>query len=202
MSNCITKENTAAVILAGGEGRRLKLLGTSKPMVELNGQPLIEHTLTRLEPQLELIIISSSDPQLARYGRPLVSDQQQDRLGPLAGIHASMLWLQHHHPHIQWLQVCPVDTPRLPANLFTQLAQAVDQQQLALAQCPGVDGPRSQPLHSLWSTSLAPQLAQHLAVQQYRVMQFIRQQDAVLVDFTQAQEFQNINTPEDLKQLL
>lgn len=168
-------------------------------MVELNGQPLIEHTLARLESQLELIIISSSDPQLARYQRPLVNDQQQDRLGPLAGIYATMLWLQHHQPQIQWLQVCPVDTPRLPANLFSQLAQAANQRQLALAQSPSADGLRSQPLHSLWSINLAPQLAKHLAAQQYRVMQFIRQQNAVLVEFAQAQEFQNINTPEDLK---
>ena len=124
MRNYITNKNTAAVILAGGEGRRLKSLGDSKPIIPLNGRPLIEYTLEIIERQLDHILISGCDPQLERYAKPLISDQDLERLGPLAGIYASMRWLQQHRPPNSMAAGLPGRHPQASDHTIFQLGSS------------------------------------------------------------------------------
>ena len=74
-------------------------------------------------------------------------------------------------------------------------------QDLALAQCVTNKQNKWQPLHSLWSLDLCAKLEQQLQTQQYRVMQFIKQQRFVAVDFSSELEFSNLNSPADLAKL-
>jgi len=204
VNNCNSKQNCAAVILAGGEGRRLQTLTSSKPLLRVAGKPLLEYQIDQLGNQFADLLINSEDQNLSRYQLTLIGDGQRERLGPLAGIYASMCYLRQHRPEIEWLQVCPVDTPLQPQQLHQQLAQAIGNRHIALAQCPGANteqAPKWQPLHSLWSLSLAPALADYLQQGQYRVMSFIKQQPHIAVDFCSAQQFSNINQPTDLAQI-
>ena len=51
-------ERVAAVILAGGQGRRMG--GADKGLVEYRGRPLIEWVLEVLTPQVDELVISAN----------------------------------------------------------------------------------------------------------------------------------------------
>ncbi|MCV6626810.1 MAG: NTP transferase domain-containing protein [Cellvibrionaceae bacterium] len=195
MTPAIANHNCAAVILAGGEGRRLNALGKPKPLIPYRGRPLIEHQLNKLV-NIRPLFISTELSALADYGQPLLSDGQAERLGPLAGI-ASALAAAHSRGCC-WLLVCPVDTPEQPLELLPRLLEQADAQTpLLYAQC----GERPQPLHSLWSTALLAPLQDYLNAGERRAMDFLQQQAAVAVEFEDETAFANINTPEDLGQI-
>ena len=75
----------SAVILAGGRATRMG--GEDKGWVALAGRPLIDHVLARLRPQVDEVLINANRSQ-ARYQAlaPVISDDNNDYLGPLAGM--------------------------------------------------------------------------------------------------------------------
>ena len=134
-------ESISAGILAGGEGRRLG--GVDKGWVEVDGRPLIEHTIARLKSQCGRILISANR-SLARYralGYGVYADDEDDYRGPLAGI-ASIL----RAASTPYVLIVPVDTPYLPCDLAARLAAAM-QPSTQLASVIADDRP--QPLHAL-----------------------------------------------------
>ena len=113
----------AAVILAGGGGRRLG--GVDKALLPLAGRPLLAHVLTRLRPQTDRILLSANgDPtRFAAFGLPVVPDNVPGQ-GPLAGIAAAAAACQDRWPAVRWLVTVPVDTPLLPEDLVSRLWEA------------------------------------------------------------------------------
>lgn len=82
----------SAVVLAGGEGRRM---GAEKASVMLCGRPLIEHVIERIFDAVDEVIVVVRDDSQARRLEGAVSgcrvaiDRAQG-VGPLAGIQAGM----------------------------------------------------------------------------------------------------------------
>ena len=64
----------AAVILAGGQGRRMG--GADKGLMDYRGRPLVEWVLAALEPQVAEIVISANRhlERYAAYGRRVLPD--------------------------------------------------------------------------------------------------------------------------------
>jgi len=81
--------NTSAIILAGGQGRRLG--HKEKALISIKGRPIIEHAIEVLEGIVDEIIVSVRDDGqkqlLKEYmtGREVVVDKYKN-MGPLAGI--------------------------------------------------------------------------------------------------------------------
>ncbi|WP_323092258.1 NTP transferase domain-containing protein, partial [Aeromonas jandaei] len=84
----------SAVILAGGRATRMG--GEDKGWVELAGRPLIAHVLERLRPQVDEILINANRSH-DRYQAlaPVISDDNRDYLGPLAGMQAGLAAARH-----------------------------------------------------------------------------------------------------------
>ena len=84
----------SAVILAGGRATRMG--GEDKGWVELAGRPLIDHVLARLRPQVDEVLINANRSQ-TRYQAlaPVISDDNNDYLGPLAGMQAGLAAARH-----------------------------------------------------------------------------------------------------------
>ncbi len=95
-----------------------------------------------------------------------------------------------------WLVSVPCDNPWLPDNLVQKLVQAIQEQPcpLAVARCQG----RLQSVYCLVHHSLQASLADCLANGQHKVQAWIQQQKHCVVDFADAHEFENINTPQQL----
>lgn len=121
-------EQVAAVILAGGQGRRMG--GADKGLIAYQGRPLIEWVLDALAPQVGEILISANRnlDTYAAYGRRVLPDTLPDFPGPLAGVLAALDVVT-----ADWLLVVPCDTPHLPADLALRLLGAAQLECVPLA---------------------------------------------------------------------
>lgn len=111
------------LLLAGGRGQRMG--GQDKGLIEWRGQPLIAHLHRVVRPLTDDLIISCNRnaDRYATYADRLVSDDEADFPGPLAGILAGLSVTRH-----DWLLVLPCDAPLVDFALLQTLREtAFDQ---------------------------------------------------------------------------
>ena len=188
-------ESITGVVLAGGQGRRLN--HRDKGLIDFDGRPLIEHTLERLSPQVDEVLINANRNLEAYrgYGLSVFSDLLDGFQGPLAGIAAAL-----HHVRTPWLQIVPADGPRLPQDLVHRLRSALANSEYRIAL--PFDGRRLQPLHMLMHRDLGESLNTYLSRGDRKVMLWIEQQSPVTVAFDVGREtFETVNTPQQHQRL-
>lgn len=180
------------VILGGGRGSRFG--GCDKGLLLLAGKPLIEHTIDRLRPTNNSLIISANR-NLAfyqRYTSLVVSDSYGEYCGPLAGILAAQSHLRHEHTLI-----APCDMPFLPVDIVHRLRpvlQASKQQICCVAHNQGIE-----PLVCMISNEVIGSLVTYLDSGQRSVLGWLKRQGFVTADYaTQSKEFVNINSATQL----
>jgi molybdenum cofactor guanylyltransferase len=189
------KNNTSALILAGGQGRRMN--HSDKGLIIWKGKTLVAHVLNALKTQLDHIIINANQhhEQYQQLNYDLLSDSVDGFKGPLAGIMSGMQYCTT----AEYLLVVPCDCPAPPTELFSRLAKTLNENKdanIAIAN----DGSRLQPLFGLYKTSLLPKLESALANEHYKVMKFVEDNNVVVADFSdQADAFKNFNRPEDME---
>jgi cyclic pyranopterin phosphate synthase len=183
-----------AVILAGGEGRRMG--GRDKGLLELSGRPLVEWSLEALSRQtrsVDHVLISANRhlPDYARFGFPVLRDVYPGHPGPLAGIHSALL-----ASPAKYLLIVPCDVPFLPADLVEKLLAALEQDgvQLAVARTP--DG-QTHPTICLIRHDVLPSLMDRLSRQELKLSAWQESLQLQYVDFP-ALAFPNLNTEADL----
>ena len=177
----------AGLILAGGEGRRMK--GTSKPEVRLGHLSLIEHVVARLALQTDRIFISGRQ----KYGTSLtnIPDLTADYKGPVGGLHASFQWLTRSQPEIEGVLLAPCDAPFLPATLLKYLKG----ESISAAH----DGDRLHPTFSWWPRAGMEMALNKIEGSDVRSLHGLLELcDARIVSFKSQNAFFNINTPEDI----
>lgn len=193
-------DGIAAVILAGGAGRRMG--GRSKARLMLGGRPLLHHVLARIGGQVSAIALSTGAEELAEIapGLPRLADRHADRRGPLAGILAGMAWCRAAQPSLPWLLSLPVDCPFLPRDLVARLAAraARGDARVVIAASGGAEHPAI----ALWDVTLADDLgAVVAAAEDLSIRRFYRRFSYAVVEFPMAagrDPFLNLNTPEAL----
>jgi len=184
-------ERIAAVILAGGAGRRMG--GADKGLIAYQGRPLIEWALAALEPQVGECVISANRnlDTYAGYGHRVLPDTLPDFSGPLAGVLAALDAVD-----ADWLLVVPCDTPHLPADLVPRLREAARQAKVPLAIA--ADDARTHHSCFIVRTDQRDTLAAYLA----RGERAVRHWQAGLPSTTMrfdAACFANFNQPQDLQ---
>ena len=185
------REGVAAVILAGGLGRRMG--GADKGLLDYQGRPLIEWVLDALAPQVGEIVISANRnlERYAAYGRRVLPDTLPDFPGPLAGVLAALQAVT-----ADWLLVVPCDTPHLPADLALRLLGAAQLESVPLAVAE--DAARVHHSCFLVHTDQRDPLAAFLASGERAVRHWQAQLSSTRVRFDAA-GFANFNQPDDLK---
>jgi molybdenum cofactor guanylyltransferase len=110
------------LLLAGGRGQRMG--GQDKGLIEWQGEPLIAHLQRKVRPLTDDLIISCNRnrERYAAYADQLVSDEQSDFPGPLAGILAGLRAACRSH-----LLVLPCDVPRIDAALLRDMRETASQ---------------------------------------------------------------------------
>lgn len=180
----------SAVILAGGRATRMG--GEDKGWVALAGRPLIDHVLERLRPQVDEVLINANRSQ-TRYQAlaPVISDDNNDYLGPLAGMQAGLAAARH-----DWVLFVPCDGPALPHDLMSRLRAALTPDtELVVAH----DGDWLQPVVALLHKSLLPSLTHALAEGERKIdIWFARHRMAVVSFAEQPDAFINLNSPAEL----
>lgn len=184
-------ERVAAVILAGGQGRRMG--GADKGLMEYRERPLIEWVLDALAPQVEEILISANRnlDRYARYGRRVLPDTLPDFPGPLAGVLAALDAVA-----AGWLLAVPCDTPHLPADLALRLLDAAQREGVPLAVAE--DPERTHPSCFVVRTDQRADMATFLERGERAVRRWQAGLASVNVCFDAA-AFANLNRPADLR---
>jgi len=180
------------VILAGGLGRRI---GGSKGLQMLQGRPLISWVLSRVSSDSEEVLINLNGEiaPYAHFGCRMVSDQIPGWQGPLAGIHAALDCAQS-----EYVMVVPCDTPFLPENLIERMFAAINNTEYEAAVAVA-DGHR-QPAIAIFSRNVLPKLSAFLAADRRKVNDWLNTLRLCEVTFHHVDDFENINSPQELAQ--
>jgi molybdopterin-guanine dinucleotide biosynthesis protein A len=107
-----------AIILAGGQGRRLG--GVEKAFLRLGDRTFIEYLLETISPLAKTVIVTTNAPDLYAHlhGVRVVADEQPGK-GPLMGLYSGLL-----ASDAEWSFVTTVDAPLLQPALVRYLADA------------------------------------------------------------------------------
>lgn len=191
----ITHHDITVVIIAGGRGSRLN--HQDKGLISYKDHPIIEHILNQLKEKTQRIIINANRniDRYERYGYPVFSDDLQDHQGPLAGLSSAM-----QHASTSHVITLPCDAPWFPDDYISRMVNTLNLLQSPLTVAH--DGIRLQPLYALLPTHLKSELDSYLARGERRTSGWYENYAFHITDFAdQANDFQNINTPEQLKAL-
>ncbi|MFT6098037.1 MAG: molybdopterin-guanine dinucleotide biosynthesis protein A [Arenicella sp.] len=189
---------TAAIILAGGAGRRLN--GADKGLQHYQGKRLVEHVIDVIYPQVETIYICAnrSLQTYRSFGFKVLSDQHDDYQGPLSGI-STALRLELLGSKADKVLISSCDAPHLPKNLVKRLETGLSRYELADV-CIAHDGNRRQNLHCLIKRQAWQSLIDFFDNDGRAMHRWLAEVNAVDVDFSdESNAFLNINTTEQLK---
>ncbi|MBC7952421.1 MAG: molybdenum cofactor guanylyltransferase MobA [Rhodospirillaceae bacterium] len=192
--------NIAGVILAGGLARRMG--GGDKPLITVDGQTLLERTITRLAPQVgKLLLNANGDPaRFATYGLDIRADVIDGYGGPLVGILTGLEWAQSQG--VDWLVSAAADTPLFPADLVACLLTAVQTEGADMAMA--LSGGHTHPVFALWPVHLADDLRRAVVDHDIRKIEaFTDRYKVAHVEWSQKpyDPFFNVNAPEDVVRL-
>lgn len=186
------KEDITAVILAGGQGRRVG--EQDKGLLDFRGKKLIEHVLTRLSVQTNnIIIVANRNIEMyTALGFPVVADRIEGFQGPLAGLDAAFSVSAS-----SFLLCVPCDSPFIPEDLMSQLISgASGNNPIVVAS----DGERLHPVISLVHRSVWPDIEDRLSQGRLKLMDWIEASGYDQVDFSATPHvLQNLNTLEEIE---
>jgi molybdopterin-guanine dinucleotide biosynthesis protein A len=196
--NPLRREQITGLVLAGGRGSRMG--GVDKGLQLHQGQPLAQHALQRLAPQVGALLVNANRnlDSYAAMGAALCPDALADYPGPLAGLAAGLAACT-----TPYLASVPCDSPNFPADLVARLAAGLAQDDAEIAMAAAVeDGQlRTQPVFCLLRCSLLPSLLGFLQGGQRKVDRWTALHRCVVVPFDDAAAFFNANTLDELQQL-
>ena len=185
----------SAIILAGGRGSRMN--GVDKGLVKLQQQPLVQHVINRLAPQVDEILINANREiaQYKAFNLPILQDENPEFIGPLAGF---SLGLQHGKH--DYLLTTPCDSPLIPADLASRLMQSLIKENADIAVAKS--GGYVHPVFCLMKKSVLPSLTTFIAQGNRKVNLWQKSLALTEVTFDDCDDaFVNVNTVEELDAL-
>ena len=168
-----------------------------KGFVLLQKKPLIAHVIARLKPQVDEIFINANREieQYRAFGLPVLKDENEEFIGPLAGF---SLGLQHAK-HDCVLTV-PCDSPLLPLDFAERLLGGLAASLADIAVASSEEN--THPVFCLMRKSVLPSLQAYIESGERRVSAWQKSQKYIEVDFSDCIEaFTNLNTFDDLADL-
>lgn len=207
MTHTIDPQNITGLILAGGRGSRMG--GVDKGLQNFNGIPLALHTLMRLGPQVESVMVNANRNLSAyeSFGASVWPDASADFAGPLSGFLAGL-----ERAETPYILTVPCDTPRLPLDLAERLAEALvrEDADIAMAAAPETDEHgqtqlRTQPVFCLMKIELSESLVKFTHAGGRKIDAWTAQHKTVAVPFDAPSDdplaFANVNTLSELQAL-
>lgn len=185
------------LILAGGRGTRMGTV--DKGLQLLRGEPLVQHVLNRLAPQVGPLLINANHnlDEYRQFGMLVISDGLQSQEGPLAGLQAGLQSCK-----TEFMATAPCDSPFLPEDFIARLAAALLEREADIAVAVTGEGVQRQqhPVFCLLRTSLASHLENYLREGNRKFALWYSSLFVVEVYFEHEQAFLNINTLDALRQ--
>jgi len=191
----IPTSQITGLVLAGGRGSRMG--GVDKGLQMFRGAPMALHVILRLTPQVGTLIINANQNigPYEGFGYAVWPDQLSGFEGPLAGLQTGLSRCE-----TSYLVTAPCDSPFLPDDLVSTLADALASADADIAVAVTEEGERrTHPVFSLMKTSVLPSLDAYLTGGGRKIETWYRSLPFVEVLFPDADAFRNINTVEELR---
>lgn len=192
----LSVKQPVGVILAGGRATRMG--GGDKSLRLLAGQPILEHVIARLAPQVAHVALNANGDaaRFSGFGVPVIADSVPDFAGPLAGVLAGLDWAAAQGA--ETVVTVAADTPFFPADLVPHLLMAGEDMTAPLVLATSDDG--RHPTFGLWPVALREDLRAALLAGLRKVVLWSDGHSGRTAHFSgrDPDPFFNINTPEDL----
>ena len=185
----------SAIILSGGRATRMN--GVDKGLILLQNKPLVTHVIERLTPQVAEILINANREIVAyeSFGLPVLKDETDEFIGPLAGFLLGLTHAKH-----EYVLTVPCDSPLLPLDLVARLLNGLQMAKSDIAVSSSDEN--THPVFCLMKKSVLPSLQAYIESGERRVSAWQKSLNYVEVDFSDCSEaFTNLNTFEDLAAL-
>ena len=193
----ISKEKILFAILAGGQSKRFG--GGYKTFTKISGKTMLNHIIKILTNFSNDIIINANNlDEFKDLDYPIVQDYFKGFLGPLAGIHSSILWTKNNHISKEWVFTVPSDTPFLPENILEKFCNKIKtDSEILIARSNN----KIHPVVSMWNINLFKSIEIELNQNRRKIMTWVEKHNFTFVDFDYqtVDPFFNVNTIEDLK---
>ena len=188
-------ENCLAVIMAGGDSRRM---GQDKASLVLGKQTLLQQVAEVMQTVFTQTVVSVREPR-ADIALPQVCDAHTDS-GPLAGLCAALEYAEN--AGVPWIFAVATDMPFVQGTLIESLATRRGDRQ---AVVPMYDG-HPQPLAAFYSVSALPSIRALLEGRGRRSLRAALEridvcyvdETALRVTDTGLRSFFDLDTPQDL----
>ncbi|NOZ31944.1 MAG: NTP transferase domain-containing protein [Alphaproteobacteria bacterium] len=177
---------SGAVILAGGEGRRMGRRDKSRLVVA--GRELGHHVGAKLAPQARLLALAAPETRtpLMPPGFARINDMTDDAdrpIGPLGGLAAAGLWAKAGLDANDWVISAPVDCPLFPADFGARcIAAASGETEIVVAAFKD----RTYPVCALWRVGALAAISGYLksGTGDYSVRTFMLTRNTIHIDFS------------------
>ncbi|MGD7034960.1 molybdenum cofactor guanylyltransferase MobA [Methylotuvimicrobium buryatense] len=183
------------VILAGGLARRMN--NQDKGLVLFHRRPMVSYAIDSIKPLVDQVIINANRnlDAYSKFGLPVVSDQNGNFEGPLAGILSAMA-----HADAGIVLVMPCDSPLIKTDHLQRLLKAGLNPEIDVAVA--FDGERLHPVFLAIKTTLESSLIDYLGSGERKIDRWLMKHRMTQVDFSDAPEvFVNVNTLGELSAL-
>ncbi|HOP59903.1 MAG TPA: molybdenum cofactor guanylyltransferase [Candidatus Saccharicenans sp.] len=189
--NAFKFKNITAIILAGGQSRRM---GRDKASLPLGEQTLLEQLIEQLAGRFQEIIISVSKGQPYPLNNVRQVEDRYENAGPLAGLLAG---LQASSSDISL--VVPCDQPEIDLGIVRDMLQVLGQHDLVY---PRLDGQIPHPLFALYRRSLWPVIEKLINEGKLSVLHLLTEVKAVALDIPASRFPWHLNSLEDYQNYL
>lgn len=182
-----TLPRCSVLLLAGGRGQRMG--GADKGLLDWQGRPLIAWLHELVRPLTDDLIISCNRnaERYAPYADRLVSDDEADFQGPLAGIRAGLRIARQAN-----LLILPCDAPQLDRPLLEALLSLAGERAVVVRQ-----GEFLEPLFSVIPRALHADLEQAWQTGERSPQRWLRGLDPLTVECPPGDpRLANLNTPD------
>lgn len=184
-------------VFAGGASRRY---GSDKALALLNGIPLLGQVISRVQPQVDVLVISG--PPRADFRLLTIVDAVPDA-GPLSALCSVLAWAEQERFPLVATFSC--DAPFVPPNLVQVLHEALQDHDCAVACRMG----SVHPTFAVWKTDIREKISRAFAGGVHSLRGAVAGVDHTLVNFPTVDfpavrggpdndPFFNINTPGDM----
>ena len=191
-------EEICAVIMTGGKSSRMG--GGIKSLKKFDNKVIFDRIYEILNNQIRNIIINTNaeEKYFEKYNRTIIKDKILGYLGPLAGIHASLSWINNNMPKVNWLISVPGDTPFIPNDLINRLYVKAkkNNKQIVLAK----SNSNIHPVIGIWNINLLESLECNLLSGERKIIIWAKNHELDFEEFFEENydPFFNINYEEDL----
>ena len=197
----MTRIADIGLLYAGGAGRRLG--GVDKGAIMVGGERLADIAIKKLNQISNKTVVTAPEPpnwlhqnECLAFSADLMDDAG-DPIGPAGGLLSGLIWARAYNASSSIVATMPLDAPFTPLSLYSDLADALGDADVAWPRFNG----RAQPVLALWKVQCIAHIERMIYDENRRSLSELSEGLHVkCIDLEIPKPATlNINTPEDLE---